>query len=217
MTNTVVRQATPADRNFLAWCILTATRSHLSKGWFDISLCRPESICLEFLAQLTVTTAKSPWHYSNFTIAQEVSGRPLAALGAARSPEAYKDTAIALLACMKHLGIDSTERDAFWKRGAYLFKCAFPPAHGSLVLEIAATLSECRKKGYVGTLIQHALAHSRSQGVELAETSCFIGNEPSQQTITRAGFLLMDEKRDSEFEAVAGAPGIRRFTMALQP
>ncbi len=45
-----IRPAEPDDAPFLAWAMLTAARSHIPRGWFDIALKRSESECLAFLA-----------------------------------------------------------------------------------------------------------------------------------------------------------------------
>jgi hypothetical protein len=74
-----IRPADPDDAPFLSWAMLTAARSHLPRGWFDIALKRTESECLAFLRALAVTQARSWWHYSRFHVA-EVDGVPAAAL-----------------------------------------------------------------------------------------------------------------------------------------
>lgn len=214
MTNMVVRTATPDDREFLAWSILTATRSHLARGWFDISLNRPEVDCLKFLAELTTTTIASPWHYSRFTIASEGAARPAASLCAVTSARAYRDSGVALLVCLKNFGLRHADIEGFWNRGSYLFHCTTPPDKGAMVIEVAATIPSSRNQGFGAALLSHAIAKARSEGMPSIETSCFIGNDSAERTYTRAGFSCVGEKRHPNFESIAGAPGIRRFVRA---
>lgn len=84
----VIRQTVPGDAEFLAWAIMTASRSHLARGWFDIALNQPADRCLEFLAKLSTATVPSWWHFSRFLLA-EVDGDPAAALCAFSAAEAY--------------------------------------------------------------------------------------------------------------------------------
>ena len=63
----------PDDAEFLGWVMVMAARGHLTRGWFDIVLRRPEAFCVAFCAHLANAKAKSWWHHSFFTIA-EVDG-----------------------------------------------------------------------------------------------------------------------------------------------
>lgn len=210
-----VRRATPEDREFLAWSILTATRGHLTRGWFDICLNTTERECLNFLAELTTIDVSSPWHYSRFLLADDGANRPIAAVCAVPSPAGYQHCGVALLTCLKRLGVDRQEREAFQRRGTYLLLCASPHDRDCLVMEVSATAPGSRRQGYRAMLIDCAMADARAQGLKKAETSCFIGNHVSEHAITRSGFSFVSEKRHPDFEAVSGAPGIRRFVRDL--
>jgi translation initiation factor 4G len=64
---------------FIAWVMLTAARSHLPVGMWDLFWGGPEAETLRCLETLT-TTGDSHWaHYSLFLVA-EVDGRPASAL-----------------------------------------------------------------------------------------------------------------------------------------
>jgi hypothetical protein len=69
-----IRPATIDDVDFLAWVILTASRSHLERGLWDIALGRDEEGCLSFLRELARAEPRSWAHYSRFIVA-EVDGR----------------------------------------------------------------------------------------------------------------------------------------------
>src|SRR5258707_14534182 len=74
-----IRRALPQDADFVAWIMLAAQRGHLSRGWFDIALNRPEPQCLAFVARIALARTVSWWHMSQFLIV-EVEGSPAAAL-----------------------------------------------------------------------------------------------------------------------------------------
>src|SRR5258706_14951049 len=74
-----IRRALPQDADFVAWIILAAQRGHLSRGWFDIALNRPEPQCLAFVARIALARTVSWWHTSQFLIV-EGAGSPAAAL-----------------------------------------------------------------------------------------------------------------------------------------
>lgn len=74
----LIRQTLPQDAAFLAWAILTASRSHLDRGWFDIALNQPADRCLEFLRKLSVTTILCWWHHSRFPRPTRIKGRAMA-------------------------------------------------------------------------------------------------------------------------------------------
>jgi len=209
-----IRKAQQQDAKFLAWAILTATRSHLPRGWFDIALNRTESECLEFLKRLTTTRARSQWHYSRFLVADGLSGTA-AAISAAPAGDAYSMAPIALRETLRACGLSPAERELFWKRGAYLFTCTTRPDDSCLTVEVLATRPEERAQGYTAALLARAFEDGRAQGLREAHITCFIGNLAAERAYGRAGFRLVDERRHSDFEAVAGAPGIRQFVRTL--
>jgi hypothetical protein len=173
-----------------------------------------EGECLEFLRRLTMTNARSQWHYSNFLIVDDVS-RPVAALSAVRAADAYPKATTAIVETLKSFDLTPAERTSFWKRGDYLFTCTTRPADDSLTVEVAAALPGCRKRGYIVALLAQAFDEGRGQGLKEAHTTCFIGNIPAERAYARAGFLFAGERRHPDFEAVAGVPGIRQFTREL--
>jgi GNAT superfamily N-acetyltransferase len=214
VTVPVIRPATCGDAQFLAWAILTATRSHLAKGWFDVALDQPENSCLDFLQGLTTTTTLSHWHYSRFLIA-ESHNRPVSALSAFRARDAYPIATAALLETIEAQGISTADAALIWKRGAYMFRCTMRPDDECLVIENLATLASCRGRGYSSALLSHAIERGRAQGRSHAQITLFIGNESAERAYIRAGFRAAKERRDPDFEAVAGAAGLRQYIRDL--
>jgi hypothetical protein len=64
-------------------------------------------------------------------------------------------------------------------------------------------------------LIARGLAAGKAAGFKRASISFLIGNEPAERCYASAGFAFAEEKRDSAFEALVGAPGFRRFERAI--
>lgn len=214
MAGNLIRSAKAGDVEFLAWAILTATRSHLPKGWFDIALGKPESWCLEFLMRLATARSASHWHYSRFLVAEDGSG-PVATLSAFLATDAYPLATAAMTETMDELGLSPSESNSIWKRGAYMFRCTMRPDNDSWVIENLATLPEYRHRGYTSALLMHALERGHSRGIKQAQICLFIGNERAERAYKAVGFQFDTERRDAEFEFIAGAPGVRRYVRDL--
>ena len=147
-----IRPAAESDAPFLAWAMLTAARSHLPRGWFDIALDRPETECLEFLRRLALTQALSWWHFSRFHIA-EVDGVAAAGLCAFHGAEPYASSGAAIDQVFSSYGVDTSASEALWARGSYIFTCTFEPHDAAWTIENIATLPRFRKRGLAGELI----------------------------------------------------------------
>ncbi len=214
MTGPVIRPAERQDREFIAAVILAASRGHLAKGWFDIALNGPEATCLDFLRQLTTTEARSWWHYSRFLVA-ESEGIPVSALSAFPAGEGYGLSQAAMSEAAAALGLPASEQTAIWQRGAYIFICAMDGPNDCWTIENIGTLPSHRGRGLARALLERAAEDGRAQGCKEAQITSFIGNQSAQRAYERAGYRCIDERRHPEFEAIAGAPGLRRFVQAL--
>ena len=214
MTGPVIRAASRKDADFLAWVILTASRGHLARGWFDIALNQPEGICLEFLRRLSTTEAPSWWHYSRFLVA-ESEGRPVAALSAFPAGKAYALSQAAMSETADALGLPMSEQSAIWQRGAYIFLCAMGGHDDCWTLENIATLPSYRGRGVTTALLTRAAEEGCARGFKEAQITSFIDNQSARGAYEKAGFRCVDERRHPEFEAVAGTPGLLRFVRPL--
>jgi GNAT superfamily N-acetyltransferase len=215
VTHVVIRSAVREDARFLAWAILTASRGHLPRGWFDIALDQPESGCLEFLKRLTTTTARSCWHYSRFLVA-EAQAQPVSTLCTCWAADAYAVSTAALIETMETMGLPPAEQALIWERGSYLFNCTTRPDEDCWIIENIATLPDFRRHGYTAALLAQAVENGRAQGLREAQITFIIGNESGELAYKAAGFHFAHEQRHPAFEATAGAPGLRRFVRALQ-
>jgi translation initiation factor 4G len=209
-----IRRAESHDSDLLAWAILTASRSHLEKGWFDLVVDRPEEGCLQYLRRLAVTAAPSWWHYSRFHVA-EVDGQPAATLCAFRAGDGYPLSQPAMVEVARSLGLSELEQASMGERGAYLFTCVMESSDDLWTIENVATLPAHRRRGLAGVLIEHALDEGRQKGFEQAQITFLIGNDAAERTYAKAGFTFAGEKRHHDFAVAVGAPGLRRFVRHL--
>ena len=209
-----IRSARSEDSGFIARNILSAQRGPLPRGWFDIALARPEPQCLAFVERLATAHRRSWWHVSQFIIA-EVDGTPAAALCALPAAGTRAAARSAIEEVADKTGLHNSELAAILRRGAYAASCWVQGGEGDWLIEHVATLPACRGRGLVQALIEHALAAGKTAGFKRASISFLIGNEAAERCYAKAGFVFAEEKRDSAFEALTGAPGFRRFARAI--
>jgi ribosomal protein S18 acetylase RimI-like enzyme len=210
-TYPTIRPARIEDSGFIARNILAAQRGHLTRSAFEIALNRPEAECLAFLRRLTVARAQSWFHVSRFLIA-EVEGEPAAALCAFPATGTRAAVRAAIEEVADETGLDASE---IFRRQAVAANCWVQGGDGDWMLEYVASLPAYRGRGLVKALIDRALAAGKAAGFARASISFLIGNEPAERCYAGAGFVFAEEKRDSGFEALIGAPGFRRFARAI--
>jgi ribosomal protein S18 acetylase RimI-like enzyme len=195
--------------------MLTAARSHLTRGIWDVSLGLPEQDCLIYLEKLALTNTVSWGHYSTFLIA-EVGKIPAAALCGYDPNEA---DAAALMRAMDEvadqLGLNEAQRATIWENFAPISTCISDAADGAWIIENVATLPEYRRKGLVNMLVEQVLERGRARGYKLAQLTILIGNTPAQKAYEKIGFRSDIEKRHPNFDAAIGVPGMMRMLLAL--
>ncbi len=209
-----IRSARSEDSGFIARNILSAQRGPMPRGWFDITLDRPEPQCLAFVERLATAHRRSWWHVSQFIIA-EVDGTPAAALCALPAAGTGAAARAAIVEVADKIWLHNSELAAMLRRGAYAANCWVQGGEGDWLIEHVATLPDYRGRGLVQALIEHALAAGKAAGFKRASISFLIGNEPAERCYAKAGFAFAEEKRDPAFEALTGAPGFRRFARAI--
>ena len=209
-----IRRALPENADFIAKTILAAQRGHLPRGWFDISLNRPEAECLSFVRRIALAHTQSWWHVSQFWIA-EAEGMPAAALCALPAGGTGASARAAIEEVAGDIGLDGCELSAIFLRGAYTRSCWIQGGDDDWLIEHVASRSSHRGRGLMQALIGHALAAGRAAGYARASISFYIGNEAAERCYAKAGFVYAEERRDRAFEALTGAPGFRRFERAI--
>lgn len=204
------RPADRGDTRFLVWVMQEAARSHLPLGIWDAAIPDPERR-VEYLDAIGYTEPRSFCHWSWFRVA-EVDGRHAGAL-AGYEPRLAAGAVMqeASIAAMQKLGWSPAEMRDFGER---LGICArvFPALPDDrFVIEFVATAPEFRGRGIVNTLLLETLDHGRELGYRGAQIGYLIGNERARRAYLRVGFRDVDEKRDRDFEALLGSPGITRM------
>ena len=196
---------------FIAWVVLISHRSQLPKGLWDLMIDGDEAAVLRFL-EAWVDTDQMHWgHYTLFKVA-EVDGVPAAALCGFFENELGLETAIAATAeANQRLGIAPEAAAAGWERAKSIAKLDNPRTPGAWVVEHVATKPEYRRRGLVDLLIREMLDRGRERGATVANIGVFIGNDAAQTAYEKAGFEVMNESCDAEFESVYGCPGAREL------
>jgi ribosomal protein S18 acetylase RimI-like enzyme len=213
--DTQIRPATSDDADFLAWVMLTAARSHLERGLWDITLSRGQEDCLSFLRELAQTQTRSWAHYSRFVVA-EMDGKAAAALCGYDPVEAGTPAlAQAIDEAAKQVGWSDSDVAEVWERFAPVGTCISDDAEGAWIIENVATLPSHRRRGLVNRLLENELEVGRASGHRLAQISILIGNTPAQRAYEKIGFLPDKEKRHPDYEATVGAPGMIRLLRDL--
>ena len=204
--------ARPGHASFIAWVTLTAFRSHLERGFWDIQIDGSEEDTLHFLEALATTQARHWAHLSNFIVA-EVQGKAVAALSG------YFERESSLREGMSEAngatGRSAEDAAAGWQRAKSIGLCAPRHAEGAWIVENVATLPESRRQGLVDRLTAEILDVGRQRGATTAEVAVFIGNDPAQRAYEKAGFAVVDERCHPEFEAVYRTPGIRLLRRSI--
>ena len=211
----LIRPATSDDADFLAGVMLTAARSHLERGLWDITLNRDEEGCLSFLRELARTETRSWGHHSSFIIAEADGDAAAALCGYDPLERGTPALAEAMNEAAERAGWPGVEVSKVWERFAPVGTCISDDAEGAWIIENVATLPSFRRRGLVNGLLETMLEAGRSRGHHLAQISIIIGNTPAQMAYEKTGFLPDKEKRHPDFEAVVGAPGMLRLLRTL--
>jgi GNAT superfamily N-acetyltransferase len=206
----IIRPARSEDADFIAEIILAAQRGPRPRGWFDIALERREPEVLAFVRQIAVARCRTWWHVSRFLLA-EIDGAPAAALCALPAAGTGAAARAAIEEVAGSIKLDAPELAAIFQRGAYTRNCWVQGGEEDWLIEHVASRPLHRGRGLVLALIAHALEAGRAAGYKRASITFLIGNEPAERCYAKAGFAFAEEKRDSAFEALTGAPGFRRF------
>ena len=115
------------------------------------------------------------------------------------------------------LGMTDADIAAGWQRAGTIDRIGDEHDHapGAWIIENVATKPEFRRRGLVDRLIQEMLDRGRAKGATIAEIGVFIGNDRAQAAYEKAGFEVVSEKTDAEFEAVYGCPGARQLRRSI--
>jgi translation initiation factor 4G len=214
-----IRRANSNDVKFLAGVMLSASRSHVARGMWDLIIGADQAGCLDYLARLAVAEPRSLYHYESFLIA-EVEGAPAAALCGfeigAKSGDGWALVGEAMANVQRDLGWTEADAAASRQRVAPIWTACMPPDIGAdFIIENVATLPEYRRRGLIGALMDEVLEVARGRGCRLAQITTYIGNDAARSAYEKSGFRILDEKRCSEVQEILGVPGFVRLTRNL--
>ncbi len=210
---TLVRAARDDDAAFVASTILAASRSHLTRGAWDIALALPTDGVLSVLERLAVATPPSFCSARGFLLA-EVDGSPAAALSA-YDPGLVAPTDPAIDAALIAMGWSQADIDQSNTRLAPFMTCTPAQEHGTWIVEWVATRPEFRRRGLVERLLGDILALGRDRGYADAQIAILMGNTPAQRAYEKMGFHLTQERTHPEFATLVGCPGIAELHQRL--
>jgi ribosomal protein S18 acetylase RimI-like enzyme len=214
-TDVTIVDARPEHAPFIAWVMLTAARSHVKKGMWEFMAGPDEARTVRFLEALASTDEAHWAHHSLFLVA-EVGGRPASALCGYFDEEHGTATLASVVpAVLQAVGVTPEEFAAGWQAGGSVVNVAPEHVAGAWIVEHVATLPEFRRQGLVDRLMASVLEKGRARGATVADIGVLTGNDRAQRAYEKAGFRVIDEKRDAQFEAAYGCPGIRALSRPL--
>ena len=210
-----IRQARREDRDFVAWVMLTAARSHLPLCFWDLAFPGPEAPRLETLADLATSEPSNFANYDGFLIA-ESGGKPVGGLSAYDSADKSMDSfTAALINVLEARGWSADHLGLLMQRLAPAIGCMPDSPEGTWIVEWVASTPEARGKGVARQLLLEILERGRQAGYSDAQIAVLMGNTPARTAYERVGFTAVEDLTNSEFEATLGTPGVTRMTRKL--
>jgi len=213
----LVRRANSGDAEFLAWVTLTASRSYLPRGLWDLIIGSDEAGCLDYLRRLAVAEPRSLYHYQSFLVAEVEGERAAALCGFEPRDGGWAIAGDAMSNVQRDLGWSEMAAAASYQRVAPIWTSCTPPDAGAdFVIENVATRPEYRRRGLIDNLLDVITRDAIRRGCKLAQVTTYLGNDAALSAYQKAGFKILDERRCSELEKILGVPGFVRLTRELK-
>jgi ribosomal protein S18 acetylase RimI-like enzyme len=213
--NIDIRSARPEDAPFLAWVMLTASRSHLKYGVWEHYVGGTEQDCLSFLSLIANTQKPHLFHSSTFIVA-EMNGQKVGALSG-YDPKVLGMSAFvqSLPEAFQKLDWTMDQQKAATERYLPWMTCIPDNTEGAWIIESVAALPEYRRQGVVSMLLAEVLDRGRRSGFKRAQIGVLINNTPARLAYEKSGFKFDSEKRNPSFEVAFGTPGISKLLLDL--
>lgn len=209
------RTANAGDAGFIAWVIQEASRSHLSKGVWDVAFPGPDEDRLAILAQIATTDRVHFAHVSLFRILEE-DGRPAAAMcGYEHGAHGIGQLHQAMAEVLTARGYGPAEMTALAERTRSFDATGYVNPDGLWIVEWVATVPESRGRGLVRKLMLEVLDEGRQRGFERAQIGYLLGNLRAKSAYEGVGFRWVEDHCHPAFEADYGEPGIARMQRDL--
>ena len=210
------RRARPVDAPLLAWAMLTASRGHVKKGYWDLFIPDSEEQRLAFLTKLILAEPGPPSHWSVFTVA-ELEGEPASVLSGYRVGQfAKKECVGAMREAARAMGWIEHEELAASKRAEHLVPCYPDSLEGLWVIENVATLPGYRGAGATTLLMERSIGEGREAGLAAVELQAAMGNRRAERFYERIGFVPFAEIRVETVHEMLGYPGVVRLILDLR-
>lgn len=210
-----IRTAGPDDVQFLSWVMLTATRPHLNYGVWEHFVGGTEQDCLSFLNCIATTQQTHLFHYSTFIVTEMDEQK----VGALSGYDPVVSGMEAFTQCIpevfQKLGWSRNKQKAALERYLPWTTCAPDDSEGAWIVESVAVLPEYRRQGIISALLDKVLETGKRGGYTLAQIGVLINNTPARLAYEKQGFKFESEKRNPEFEAIFGTPGITKLLLDL--
>jgi translation initiation factor 4G len=211
----VLRDATAADADLIAWVQVEASRSGMPLGFWDLALPGPDETRLRLIADVATSSREHFAHVGGFIVA-ELDGAPVGALsGYAPAVKKLGHFVGALNGVLERNGWSEAHRRLLALRLGPAVACFGETPDDRWIVEWVALLPEARGKGVAAELLRAILERGRTASFRKAQITYLEGNLPAERAYERAGFVVVDRKRDPQFAAVFGAPGTVRMWMDL--
>jgi translation initiation factor 4G len=211
----VLRDATPADADLIAWVQVEASRSGMPLGFWDLALPGPDETRQGLIAEIATSSREHFAHVGGFIVA-ELDGEPVGALsGYAPRVKKLGHFVGAMNQVLERNGWSEAHRRLLGLRVAPAVACFSETPDDRWIVEWVALLPKARGKGVAAELLRVILERGRAASFRKAQITYLEGNTPAERTYGRAGFVRVDRKRDPQFEAIVGAPGTVRMWMDL--
>lgn len=203
-----IRKALESDGLFIAEALLTSSRADKKIGVFDyIFNTKDDKKLLEFLQKLTLTTAKSHCHFSNFMLAV-VGGKSVGTI-CGYEPRIATHEVFAL--ALEEIGID----ESYHERIAGYLLCEPEFDNKTWVCDFMVVDPEYKSFEVLKELVGKNLLTARLKGYRKVETMIEIGSAETELIYKKLGFAIIDEKRSNYYEEQFGRAGLMRLQIIL--
>jgi ribosomal protein S18 acetylase RimI-like enzyme len=203
-----VIRANPDHSPFLARAILSASRSQLERGPFDVALGLDTADVLDLLEYMCLSDLVGNCHFSNFFVA-EMAGEPVAAL-AAYDPG---DSGVLPLGApfsdaYSALGHDEEKLPFVLGCLEAVQRCLPPPQPGIWTVEWVAVEESLRRQGIISLLLQKAIDAGADRSLQQSQVSTYVGNEAAINAYAKAGYRVDRERHNPALATLLGISGM---------
>jgi len=209
-----IRPAREGDTPFVASVLEMAGRGHLARGPWDLLF--PEAETRRRALEYIAGPGPVSWcHRSRFHVLDEGAGAVAALCTFEVGEVGDPSLGESLFGAVAALGWDAERLAQIGPVLDPYVRCFPDMPPGVWIVENVGTRADARRRGHVRVLLEHALEEGRSRGWKRAQISCLIGNDAAHCAYERAGFEVVEERREAAFEELVGSPGFYRMTRAL--